>query len=112
MVVAKALLVGALLAIAPPRVSVSVTPVIVFAGKGIIVACRVPRNAANRGLDIVLVPVQSSYRQLDGMESLITHQLAFGRVPCDATGVACVLHAQGEDDQIAKLPLLVVGCDE
>lgn len=108
----RAWLLAAWLAVAAPRVSVSVSPQIVMANHSIVVACHVPRNASNRGLDIVLIPVQATYRQLDGDDALITNTIGFARVPCDATGVACILHTQGEADLVAQLPLLVAGCGE
>lgn len=103
-------LVLAVLPSAPRRVSIAVVPQIVMANHGLIVSCHVPRNPANRGLDVTLYPVQSTYRQLDGNDAAITTTVAFGQVPCDAERVACELHTQGESNTVVSLGIVVAGC--
>lgn len=95
-----------------PRVSATLTPMVVRAGGSVRVTCRVPRDADNRGLEIALVPVQSSFRQLDGAESAITWSLFFEHVPCWAESALCIVHSVGNRDAIARRPLEVVGCNE
>lgn len=102
----------ALIAPSPRRVAIGVVPQIVMANHGIVVSCRVPRNPANRGVDVTLYPVQSSYRQLDGENAAVTTTMRFDQVPCDAERVECELHTQGESNAIASVTVLVAGCGE
>jgi hypothetical protein len=101
-----------MLTLLPAPVAVSVSPQVVMAGGIIYITCRVLRDAANRGLDIALVPVQSTYRQLDGDDARVTTTLAFPHVPCWAEAAACQLHAQGEADITVSRRITVAGCGQ
>lgn len=94
-----------------PRVSIKVTPQTVMAGGTIRVTCTVPRDPANRMLEVGLYPVQSSQRQLDGADARVTWEFYFDHVPCTAERAVCLLHAQGKGDVFQEATVLVAGCD-
>lgn len=99
------------------RVSIK-APGVVMAGQSIRVVCTVPRHESNRGVTAAVVlrdlpdPFRSSYDQLDGAQSRITHPFVFERIPCDAIASVCVLEAQGEKEMAAVSTLQVGGCDQ
>lgn len=101
----------AVISAANPRIAIKVSPQVVAAGGTIRVTCTVPRDAANRMLEVGLYPVQSSQRQLDGADARVTWEFYFDHVPCAAERAVCLLHAQGKGDAFQEATVLVAGCD-
>jgi hypothetical protein len=102
-------IIGAELA-ADPRVSIRMTPQVLFAGKNAWVVCTVPRAPQNRGVTAHM-EFRSMFDQLDGDRAAITHRFLFERIPCTADEAQCVLEAQGERPQVAKVSFTLAGCD-
>lgn len=93
------------------RVSVSVTPRMVTTT--VRITCSVPRHPDNRKLTIGIPDYQSSERQLDGEDALITHTLTLKRPPCDVPSVAfCDLEDNLGKHGIVSTPFVNANCSQ
>ena len=95
------------LLLALPRVGIVVYPRAVMAGSLVHVECRVPRNPANRWLEMGIVDAHSSLIQLDGEQGPVISVRTLD-VPClgDVVTAYCVLTAT-DGKFTATLPILV-----
>lgn len=100
-----------LLAFSPVRVSIAVSPSVLFVGQTIRVTCTVPRDPSNRTLTIAIPGVTSSTRQLDGVNALITHTLTVPHVPCDTSAAVCVVENVRGQTFLAMRSFFVAGCN-
>jgi hypothetical protein len=84
----------------PPKVSVKIRPVVLFAGRDVRATVRTPRDARNRELRIVVEGADffaSSDVQLDGADAATTHLFTWRELPGGAYRVdAILLRADGE----------------
>jgi hypothetical protein len=84
----------------PPKVTVKIRPVVLFAGRDVQATVRAPRDARNRELRITVEGEDffaSSDVQLDGVDAATTHMFTWRELPGGAYRVdAILLRADGE----------------
>lgn len=107
----KWILIAVLSLMAPERVSIHAGSVVMH-GSSLRVTCRVPRHPDNRLLEIALDPYRSSWRQLDGEDSMVTHDMMFPHVPCEVFRAVCVLTTNEMKQHYAIKDVQVVGCGQ
>jgi hypothetical protein len=86
----------AVVALAAPRVTISVRPTVLFEGGAIKLTCRVPQDATNRALEWGLEGYRYSRVELDGADARVTHEWIIERVPCDVGPVFCRVMPGGD----------------
>ena len=102
--------ISAYAAAADSIVTLSLYPRVVFAGSGVRLTCRVPRDARNRTLTYGFDHWQQSTRQLDGLGARITWMAVYFEVLCDPGEAFCaVQHIDGSTYRIVAT-LTVGGC--
>lgn len=101
-----------MVALAPPRVSVDVSPRVVLANGAVRVTCTVPKNADNRMLEMAIPGYSRSEYQLDGESAPITHARLIQHIPCDVDEVDCRVFTAGGQTFAAVTSLTVAGCDQ
>ena len=103
--------ISAYAAAADSIVTLSLYPRVVFAGSGVRLTCRVPRDARNRTLAYGFDHWQQSTRQLDGLDARITWMAVYFEMPCDpGEGFCMVQRADGSISRITA-PLIIAGCE-
>jgi hypothetical protein len=115
------LLAGVLLAAAVPQasdlkpVSLSVRPVVLFAGRDVRATVRTPRDPRNRELRVIVEGADyyaSSEVQLDGDGAPATHQFTWKELPAGAYRAEAILSREnGERETVAQC-FAVLGLDE
>ena len=84
----------------PPKITVKIRPVVLFAGRDVQATVRAPRDARNRELRITVEGADyfaSSDVQLDGIDAATTHMFTWRELPGGAYRVdAILLRADGE----------------
>ncbi len=84
----------------PPKVTVKIRPVVLFAGRDVQATVRAPRDPRNRELRITVEGEDffaSSDVQLDGIDAATTHMFTWRELPGGAYRVdAILLRADGE----------------
>jgi hypothetical protein len=84
----------------PPKVTVKIRPVVLFAGRDVQATVRAPRDPRNRELRITVEGEDffaSSDVQLDGVDAATTHMFTWRELPGGAYRVdAILLRADGE----------------
>lgn len=98
--------------LATPRVSIRVNPLVIMAREAMRVVCTVPKDAQNRGLTISVENYSSSFEQLDGDQSRVTHERLISHMPCDAGDVGCRLQTSGKPDAVAIQSIVIAGCNQ
>lgn len=97
--------------ISDPGLSIKIVPQVVMAGSAIRVTCHVPRNAANRWLEVAISDYVVEGRQLDGEDAKITHEFIFDHIPCVAEYAVCAVKDQFGTVQQVHRTFQVAGCN-
>ena len=84
--------------LAAPRISIDVTPAVLFEGAAVRITCRVEPDANNRYLEWGLNDYRSSRVELEGADARRTHEWVITRVPCDPGAAFCRLRRVDEHD--------------
>lgn len=80
-----------LVALAPPTLSIQVSPVVLFEGNAVRVRCRVPLNPQNRRLQIALDDYRYSEVPIDGEHGPVTTEVVYDHVPCEVAEASCTV---------------------
>ena len=90
--------------------TLTVYPRVVFAGSGVRVQCRVPRDVDNRNVMWGFTNWTSTSRQLNGANAHVTWESVFSPVPCDPGEAFCVVERAQGSVRTATQSLTVAGC--
>ena len=103
-----------LVAAALPRVSILVQPrMLTWAESSLRIECRVQRHANNRHLWIGVADMTDSYRQVDGANDRVIHELWVHHLPhCVDVLAYCELGDALGERYSARLRIPVVGCED
>ncbi len=109
------LIAGAVSQAADAPVTLSIRPVVLFAGRDVRATVRTPRDARNRELRVVVEAADfyaSSDVQLDGADAAATHQFNWRELPSGAYRVEAILtRADGERETTTQC-FAVLGLDD
>jgi hypothetical protein len=102
-------------ALGAERLSIRITPSVLFAGRPLTITCAIPENDANREIEAGITAgddiVQRSFRQLDGASSRPTQQFPSFRSTCDTDAAYCRVHYNNQPPSLTRLPFQVAGCN-
>ena len=102
------LAVAAVLALLP-RVSLIVSPRLLMEGHAVRLECRIARHPDNRWMELGVVDVTSSFRELHGRASAVVYTIRLEHLPCGEQEAYCVLGAQ-QRQYADRHSVTVVGC--
>ena len=92
-----------------PRLSLVVSPRLFMEGHAVRLECRIARHPDNRWMELGVVDVTSSFRELEGTQSQVVYSLLLEHLGCGEWEAYCQLGTTRGQQRVREA-VTVVGC--